>query len=109
VGYGVGTSVQASNRIRFNIEALGTHISENGTFTESLNAIAQGKVQLEWRWGKQFSVFGGVTYNYMFSKLYDDETQVYGSSIRTTNLLSEKTVGGTNQKAWLGFNAGIRF
>ena len=54
------------------------------------------------------SLFAGPVWNIMVSKLYDEETQKYGSHI-VPYAFYDKTKNGNNVKMWIGFNAGIRF
>lgn len=109
LGYGFGSTVPFGTRSLMNIEAVAMHINEMETWTDRLNLLTQLRFLLEIRLGKKFGIFGGPVGNLMVSNLYDPDTGRYGSIIAPYSLYEKTSAKGTNVKAWVGFNAGIRF
>ncbi len=109
LGYGMGSSIRLGRKAHLNIEALATHINEDRSWTGKLNLLGQFRASLEMELGRGVSCFFGPTAYLMSSHLRDEETGTKGSVIAPEKVLWELTRGITNQKAWIGFNAGILF
>jgi len=109
IGYGFGTSIRASSKSRVNIELVAMHINERKTFTRKLNLLSQLRIVNHFRLGHgQSSMFIGPTFNLMASRLFDPDTQTYGSAIAPYNFYN-KTTDQTNIQAWVGGTIGFRF
>lgn len=108
LGYGFGSALRLGNYSLLNIEAVAIHINEAERWTDQLNLLNQFRILLDIKVGRRTSLFAGPVGNLMVSKLYNAEYDYYGSSIMPYALY-DKTNNGTNVKAWVGFNAGIRF
>lgn len=109
LGYGLGTAITFSPRVLLNIEAISMHINEAEAWTKELNQLNQVKLLLDVRMGRKSSVFFGPVGNLMLSKLYDADTQKYGSLVTPYAMYEETSAEGVNTKMWVGFTGGIRF
>ncbi len=109
LGYGLGTAITFSPRVLLNIEAISMHINEAEAWTKELNQLNQVKLLLDVRMGKKSSVFLGPVGNLMLSKLYDADTQKYGSLVTPYAMYEKTSAEGVNMKMWVGFTGGIRF
>ncbi|MEM1320349.1 MAG: hypothetical protein AAGG75_08830 [Bacteroidota bacterium] len=107
-GYGLGSSVALGRKTWINFELLSIQVNERERLTRKLNLLNQIKVTPEFVLGRKFSLFFGPSINIMVSRLYDPDTQSYGSTIPNYDLFNE-TNGTTNTRIWVGGNLGIRF
>nr|MCU0345647.1 hypothetical protein [Saprospiraceae bacterium] len=109
IGYGIGKVSKLSKRSSLNWELMAMHISENETWTNTLNSIGQ----FRWLWnhqlGRSIGFFIGPTANVMVSQLRNPETGIIQSPVVPYTLIDEDLDGKTNLKAWVGVNAGFRF
>ena len=108
LGYGFGTAIGLSKRTLLNFELVGIHLNEWEEWTNKLNLLGQLRLTLDIRPGRNASFFLGPVGNILISKRTDPETGVIGSSVAPYALYDE-TKGDTNIKAWVGFQAGVRF
>ena len=108
LGYGFGTAIPLNPWFLINVEALAIHINETEEWTNELNMLTQLKILFDIRVGRRTSFFVGPSGNLMISRLYDPDTNTFGSNIMPYTLYDE-TNGNTNTKMWVGFNAGVRF
>jgi len=108
LGYGFGSAIGLGKRALLNVELVGIHLNEWEEWTNKLNLLGQLRLTLDVRPGRNASFFVGPVGNLLVSKRTDPETGVIGSSIAPYTLYDE-TKGDTNIKAWVGFQAGIRF
>ncbi|NUN99241.1 MAG: secretin and TonB N-terminal domain-containing protein [Saprospiraceae bacterium] len=108
LGYGFGSAVGLSKRTLLNFEIVGIHLNEWEEWTNKLNLLGQLRLTLDIRPGRNASLFFGPVGNILISKRINPETGVIGSSIAPYALYDE-TRGDTNIKAWVGFQAGVRF
>jgi len=109
VGYGLGTAITFSPRFLVNIEAITMHINEAEPWTNELNQLNQVKLLFDLRLGRKSSVFFGPVGNLMLSKVYNEDTQEYGSLVAPYALQESTSANGVNTKMWVGFTGGIRF
>ncbi len=111
IGYGIGTVVTLTPRAHFNFEGLAIQINEGELWTDKLNLLNQFRWTMDIRLGKQqkSSMFFGPTFNVLVSRLYDADTQKYGSSFAPYTHYETTSSKGTNVKLWTGFNIGFRF
>jgi len=108
VGYGIGSAITLGQRYLLNLEALTLHVNEREDWTDDLHQLYQFKILLDGRIGRKISVFAGPVGNLMMSRLEDPENGTIGTRFAPYTLYDE-TKDGTNIKAWIGLNAGIRF
>ncbi len=108
VGYGIGSAITLGPRYLLNLEALTLHVNEREDWTDDLHQLYQFKILLDGRIGRKVSVFAGPVGNLMMSRLADPENGTVGTRFAPYTLYDE-TKNGTNIKAWIGLNAGIRF
>lgn len=108
LGYGFGSALRLGRGTLLNVEAVAIHVNEAERWTDQLNLLNQFRLLLDVQVGGRMSLFAGPVGNLMVSKLYDADADRYGSMIVPYTLYDE-TTNGTNVKAWVGFNAGIRF
>lgn len=109
LGYGLGTALTLNNRFLINLEVTATHINENTFWTNKLNLLTQAHLTLDTRITNRISFFAGPTLNIMNSKLFNPETQEYGSSIAGNTFINQTSINDINTKMWLGMSAGLRF
>ena len=108
LGYGFGSALRVGRRSLLNIEAVAIHINEAEEWTDKLNLLTQLRFLLDVKVARRTSFFTGPIGNITVSKLYNAETDSYGSNIMPYSLYDE-TTDGVNVKMWVGFSAGIRF
>jgi len=108
LGYGIGSAISLGSRYMLNLEALTLHVNERENWTDDLHQLYQFKILLDGRIGRKVSVFAGPVGNLMMSRLADPENGTIGTRFAPYTLYDE-TKDGTNIKAWIGLNAGIRF
>jgi hypothetical protein len=108
VGYGIGSAITLGPRYLLNLEAVTLHVNEREDWTDDLHQLYQFKILVDGRIGRSVSVFAGPVGNLMMSRLTDPEDGTIGTRFAPYTLY-DKTQNGTNIKAWIGLNAGIRF
>jgi hypothetical protein len=115
LGYGAGSEVGLGNKFCLNFDLLSMHISENETFTTTLNMINKLGVTFGWKLSNKATLYGGPTYNVMVSSFYNSDTKTYGSHLGPNGFFNETydtddiNLTRVNVKMWLGCNAGLRF
>lgn len=108
LGYGFGSAIGLGKRTLLNFELVGIHLNELEEWTNKLNMLGQLRLTLDIRPGRNASFFLGPVGNILISKRINPETGEIGSSVAPYALYDE-TRGDTNIKAWVGFQAGVRF
>ncbi len=108
LGYGFGSAIGLGKRTLLNFELVGIHLNELEEWTNELNMLGQLRLTLDIRPGRNASFFLGPVGNILISKRINPETGEIGSSVAPYALYDE-TRGDTNIKAWVGFQAGMRF
>lgn len=110
LGYGIGSSFQIANRQSLHIEWITSHVNEGNWWTTQTNWLNQWKCSYDWQIGKQStSLFIGPTFNWLISKIQDEETGlVVGSNLPSYTLLDTNRKNA-NWKIWFGLMAGMRF
>jgi hypothetical protein len=109
-GYGVGTRVPWGKNNAVDLEVMGYQINEGSDITEVLNLLTRTTINLEIGMGENLSVFGGPSFNYYITELYDFENRSWGSDIGFEP--HDEGYSWDNDyywKMWTGFNVGIRF
>lgn len=107
LGYGLGIAHRLSNRSSLNTELVAQHVNEQESWTNDLNLWGQFRVNYNYQLNRRWSVYFGPTINMMWSNLYNENTEKYGSVI-PLDPIWEQQQGNTNVKAWIGFTAGLR-
>lgn len=107
-GYGIGTSFKLSHRTLMNLEVVTHHVNEREKFTSELNQLNQFRLLFDLRVGRRASFFGGPTLNRMSSRLYDPDSDTYGTTLAPKTFYDITYHDGKNVKMWIGFSAGIR-
>ncbi len=108
LGYGLGTAVQLSPSWLMNLEAVSMHVNETEFWTDELNWLNQFRMTFAVKTGRRTSFFAGPVGNLMISKRMDREGNQVGSNIMPYAIVDEYR-NDQQIKAWVGFNAGIRF
>jgi len=108
LGVGMGTMVNINKKMHLNLELVASHVNEERLWTTELNLLNQFKLTFDIKLAGQVSFFVGPTFNAQVSKLYNEDTQQYGSNIMPYDFY-DQTGNGTNLKMWVGFTAGLRF
>lgn len=93
IGLGVGSALRLSKRFQINFELLTAHLNEGDVWTKQLNLLNQVKINWDILLSDRVSVFVGPSFNIIVSKLYDSETQTYGSSLMPYHLFSHSKNG----------------
>ncbi len=113
IGYGIGTSVRTGNKGNYvQLELMSRHVNENEDWTNNLNLLNQFNIIWDLKVGSQMSVAFWPTFNVFVSKLYNEETNSYGSQLPPYAIFDEtfnRSSGPLNVKAWIGFHVGLRF
>ncbi|MEM1217885.1 MAG: DUF4974 domain-containing protein [Bacteroidota bacterium] len=110
MGYGLGTQIKWGKHWASNIELIGSQVSETlNEFTTDLNLLTQARFLLEFRFGKRWGVFGGVTYNGLFSRRFNPDTGLTGSDFVPERAQRQMVDARTSLDTWFGFQAGVRF
>lgn len=109
LGYGIGTVTTLSEKTTMNWELMAIHISENETWTNTLNSIGQARFLWNFQIGRSIGFFLGPTANVMVSQLRNPETGKISSPVVPYAIIDEDLDAKTNLKAWVGVNAGFRF
>lgn len=107
-GYGIGTSFKLSHHTLMNLEVVTHHVNEREKFTAELNQLNQFRLLFDLRVGRRASFFGGPTLNRMSSRLYDPDSDTYGTTLAPKTFFDTTYSDGTNVKMWIGFSAGMR-
>lgn len=110
-GVGAGTKIdlhKTNKKYHFNLELLCSHINEKQFFLGELNLLNQFKFTFDIAISERLSLFFGPTFNALVSRIYNPDTQKFGSNIMPYSLYNE-TSQGTNLKLWIGLTAGMRF
>ena len=110
LGYGLGAVIPVNKNWHFNIEALAMHVNEGEYWTSELNLLNQLRFTADVNWNGT-SVFFGPTLNVMTSRLYDADSQTYGSAIAPYTFLDRTGIGlnPVNTQMWVGFQIGFRW
>jgi hypothetical protein len=107
-GYGLGTARKLSRWLHFNVDITSQHITK-GNFTDALSLLNKVHVGLDWRLGKNFSIYTGATLNgYLTDTRYPDYPRLFYDY--QPNLFYDQTIGAHTQlKMWLGGKVALRF
>ncbi len=109
LGYGIGTMTTLSPKSQLNWELMAIHISENESWTNTLNSIGQFRFLWNYQLGRSVGFFLGPTANVMVSQLRNPETGLIDQAIVPYSLIDKELDENTRLKAWVGVNAGFRF
>ena len=108
-GYGVGTLVPVSDKMKINIDATG-HSINRGSWTDGINLLSRLNLGLDYAVSERFSVFGGPAFNVMVSRQDAPEGNGYTYlDVAPYDFYDHTSSNGVNVKMWAGFSAGIRF
>lgn len=72
-GYGIGTMLPVSNKMKLSIDVISYHVNEDVWFTSRLNSLNKLNVSVEYKISEFLTVYGGPTWNVHVSELYDVE------------------------------------
>jgi hypothetical protein len=106
-GYGLGTMMPVSKKMKLNIEAVSYHVNEDVWFTSRLNSLNKLNVAVEYKISDFLTVYGGPTLNVHVSHVYYVEGEETTSSLVGWNVF-DRTRNNTNVKMYPGFTIGIR-
>jgi hypothetical protein len=112
VGYGVGSEVALADRLTLSVDALAMQVNEKKSWNRELNLLNQLRPMLGWRLSPRGRtvLVAGPTVNVMVSTSRKADGSPDGSNFGGDHLeLFNKMHGRTNTRAWVGFNAGLRF
>jgi hypothetical protein len=98
-GYGIGTEIKLAKRLALAPE-LSAHFIYAGSW--DVNILARGSMNLQYKFGKYFSVFAGPTYSMYYS---DQKALVpdFKVIVPTKNVYT----GKDNVPGWIGWNVGV--
>jgi len=106
-GYGLGTMMPVSKKMKLSIEAVSYHVNEDVWFTSRLNSLNKLNVAVEYKIGDFMTVYGGPTLNVHVSRLYNVEGVPTSSSLVGWEMF-DRTRNDINVKMYPGFTVGIR-
>lgn len=115
IGYGIGTTIYNfnSNKWQWNLEAVLSHVSEDGRWFKDVNTMGELRLNGEFKISKHVSFFMGPTLNVMVSDLITitEEETIYGSSVPGYTIFDNENsaLNSRDVKTWVGFRAGLRF
>lgn len=108
IGYGVGSSVKISGKVRADFSATVNHVS-SGAFYFATSEHYKFYTGVEYKFGKAFAVAMGPTFNLYWSDvLLPDYSTIY-SSIAPYTLFNKSLANDFNLKGWLGGRIAVRF
>jgi hypothetical protein len=107
-GYGIGSAWRVHSRADLNVTASEYHINQ-GDFSQSMSDLFKLNVTLDVHLTKNLSLAAGPSLNIFVSDLnpYSGETPVTGFA--PYYFFSQTYSNQWNAKAWVGFNASLRF
>lgn len=106
-GYGLGTTMPVTEKMKVNIEAVSYHVNEDVWFTSRLNSLNKLNATVEYEVGDFLTVYGGPTWNVHVSQEYYVEGVPTTSSLVGWNTF-DRTKNAVNVKMYPGFTVGIR-
>lgn len=108
-GYGIGSLIKFNNSAGVNIDLTAHHVSKDD-FEENLNLMTKLKPSFFYQFHKYLTIYGGPSLNFMISEIKTNGETTQNSDF-ITNPFYEKSIsdGDFNLKAYLGFQAGLRF
>jgi hypothetical protein len=108
IGYGVGTSIRISDRMRSDITVSAHHVS-SGLFYHATSELYKIYIGMEYKLANKCYIAAGPTFNLYFGDaLLPDYNGTY-SKVAPYSMLNETNSEGFNFKGWLGAKVAIRF
>lgn len=111
VGYGFGFFKNIAEGARFNPELLVMQLHETRFRNFDLNLLTQLKLLFHFNKTGGVEIFAGPVFNYSISKVYDPESNIYGTQIAPFAIWNKtyyRDFKPINTKGWIGFSAGVR-
>ena len=113
LGLGIGGSVPTGRRHFLQFELLSRHVNENEGWTNELNLLNQLNIFWDVRLGSAARVTFGPTFNVAVSRLYQPDTNTWGTSLAPSWTFYDRTALDNNDnelnvKMWVGFHVGVR-
>jgi hypothetical protein len=107
-GYGIGTSWAVHKRIDIGADATIYHMSK-GAFSESMSDLWKMSVVADIHLTKNLSLAVGPTLNIFVSDLTPESNDLPVTGIAPYYFFAQTYDNRWNAKAWIGFNASLRF
>jgi hypothetical protein len=108
IGYGIGTSVKISERLRTEATLSAHHVS-NGLFYHGTSEIYKVYLGIEYKLAEKCFIAAGPTFNLYFSDALLPAYDKTYSKITPYSLFNETNSNGFNFKGWIGGKIAIRF
>lgn len=118
LGVGLGTRfpITKNQKLKAGFELMAYHLNEGKTWTNNLNMLNQLKFKVHYQLSKQVGVFIAPTLNVTVSKIYNAETNTYGTNFAPYTFIEDTTTttrnfstSTVNTKIWGGGFIGISF
>ena len=113
VGYGIGSSIRIGRSNYLQLELLSRHVNENERWTNDLNLLNQFNLNWDLKIAGKLRIAFGPTFNVAVSRLYNPETDTYGTEIPNYTWFDKTYTSGlrdpVNVKGWVGAHIGIRY
>lgn len=108
-GIGMGTQFQPIGGKFIPSVELGSYgVNRVDDFQNELNSVTKLSVNIGYKFFKGISVNAGPVLNIYTSRSFNAETGTYGLGLGE-NGFYDQTFSGTNVKAWVGYQVGVRF
>ncbi|WP_291727645.1 DUF4974 domain-containing protein [Bernardetia sp.] len=118
LGAGLGTRfpITKNQKLHAGFELMAYHLNEGKRWTNNLNLLNQLKFKVHYQLSKQVGIFIAPTLNVTVSKIYNADTNTYGTNFApyvfvedTTTTNRNFSTSTVNTKVWGGGFIGISF
>lgn len=108
-GVGMGTQFKPIREKFVTSIELGSYaVNRVDDYQNDLNQVTKLSVNMSYKIFKTLAVNAGPVLNIYASRTFDSETGTYGLGLGE-NGFYDQTFSGTNVKAWVGYQVGVRF
>ena len=106
-GYGIGTHLKTTGKMKTQLELLSYHINEGSKWTNTYNGLQQLKLSFTKKMGDHYGLFLAPTINLMITDNMKNHGDDFQSAFAPYALFSNEG-NKTTLKAWPGLTVGIQ-
>ncbi len=106
-GYGVGSALRLGRKWYLNLDLTTQHLYLNNT-DFAYNMLTKGFLGIEYRFGKNFSIAAGPTFNWYNAEITDPEIDPIWSRIKQRTVHNSVN-GSYSNRLWVGAKLALRF